>query len=534
MPKTLDEALAIIREAGDNPKLPVPKRWNPKMTLLPYQRVGASHLVTKTRYVLGDPCGTGKTPQELYAWGVISDHRPLRLMVLTTKSATYQWADEVDKFLPGTTCFVVPSTKPSGAQAVKQDRIEMYQRWIKAGPGAVIVMNWTQLMNDWEWLSQTTDQWADHTHLTLDEIQKIKNPETKLATTLQNLITIVPRVHGLTATLVKNKAHDALAIINALVPGFMSEDYFDAKYCTWGTKRIRKKGYRGAITVKDLQGYKDLPDFGKLIVPYYLARADDEIEVERPDVVHVTRRSPMNAKHRKIYLEAEKGMFLNTKSNRPEETAGAGLVHAQLAANSPELFPGKAAGLADPMLHPEYEATSKNNTKLSMLKDLLDVELEGLPVVIYSPLKTTINSLEHHLKHLNPVRITGDENDEQRAEARRKFTSGETNVIFLTDAGGEALNLQTAAHLILYSRPWDPGRYVQIVGRIRRFGSKFKKITLWHLTMDDTVDEFVDATVTNKFGPYDQLVQDRGGMMPSAEMQPMEVVRMARRIRLNS
>lgn len=529
----LEEALKVIRENRDNPNLPVPSAWNPAHTLLPYQRVGVSHLLTKTRFVLGDPCGTGKTPQELYSWGVLRDKRPLRLMVLTTKSATYQWGDEIDKFLPGVPYFVVPSTNQRGTQATRHDRIETYQKWLAAGPGSAIILNWNQMVNDWpDWLQTCQDQWVDHTQLCLDEAQKIKNPDTLLHKTIAEVLKVVPRAHGLTATLVKNRAHDAWAIINALAPGFMSLDFFNTRYAVYERKEIYKPGRKGKTKVNQLKEYVNLSEFAETISPYYLARTDDELDLQRPEVVHVVRKEVMSPEHRRIYLDAERGLFLNNPTGKPEESAGAAVVHAQLAANTPELFPGKAAGMLDPTQHPDYSRLQKANTKLALLRDLLEMELEGEPVVIYSHLESSISQLYAALADYKPVRITGKESDEQRAEARQKFMSGKSNMMMITDAGGESLNLQRAKHLIFYSRPWDPGRYVQVVGRIRRFGLDSKHVLLWHLTMVDSVDEFVDAVVTEKFGPYDEIVKGRSGMMPNSEAMPLDVVKIARRRRL--
>lgn len=481
-------------------------------------------------------CGTGKTPTELYSWAVMADNRPLRLMVLTTKSATYQWGDEVEKFLPGVPYFVVPSLTVRGTQATKIDRIETYQKWIAAGPGSVVILNWNQMVNDWEdWLQISQDQWINHTQLCLDEAQRIKNPETKLHQTVIQLLKSVPRAHGLTATLVKNKAHDAYAIVNAFVPNFMSLDYFNTRYCVWEKRSIRiktKTGRGRKARTNALKEYRLLDEFANTLSPYYLARTDEELEQQRPEIVHVTRKALMSPEHRKVYLDAERGLFLASPTQKPEEVAGPALIHAQLAANNPELFPGKKQGLEDLSTHPDYPRLQKANSKLNLLKELLEIELVQEPVVIYTHLETSVTAIHKALEEFNPVRITGKEADEARAEARKAFMSGKTNIIIITDAGGEALNLQRAKHLIFYSRPMDPGRYVQIVGRIRRFGLDSKHVVLWHLTMIDSVDEWVDALLVNKFGPFDTIVRGRAGMMPTNESLPLELVKIARRKRI--
>lgn len=510
-----DEMLRTIRESGDNPTLPVALGWNELYSLLPYQRVGISHLVVKTKFVLGDPCGTGKTLEELYSWKIVSATRLLRLMVLTTKSAVYQWAEEVEKFFPGTPVFVIPSVNSRGTSpATKEDRQKKFNEWVRSGSNSVVILNYSQLVNDWEQLEPNLGWWVGETQLCLDECQKIKNPESLLHKTIIKLIVKVPRVHGLTATLVKNKAHDAFSTIDALVPGYMTKDYFETRYCIWEDKWIPLPKGRGRrrIKIKQLKSYRLLEEFVNVIEPYYLARTDEQLELQRPNVVHINRKGEMCPAHRKVYAGAEKGIF--TSNFEPC------LIHAQLAAGTPEYF---IKGSSEKI----------RNSKMEMLLELMDVELEGEPVVIYSPLETSISYIEKALKHLNPVRVTGVEESEERNRARRDFMEGKTNVILITDAGGEALNLQRAKHLVFYSRPWDVGRYTQIVGRIRRFGSVEKSVVIWHLTMKDSLDEFLDAVLVDKWGPFEKIVR-QVNLIGSEDSFSLEVVKRMRRERLKS
>jgi superfamily II DNA/RNA helicase len=103
----------------------------------------------------------------------------------------------------------------------------------------------------------------------------------------------------------------------------------------------------------------------------------------------------------------------------------------------------------------------------------------------------------------------------------------------ITDAGGEALNMQRARHVIYYNRPFDPGTYIQILGRARRFGAVHNHLVAWHLSAKDTVDELVDSILTAKFGPFDEIVRNRGTLMPESESLPLEVARRARQARIH-
>jgi superfamily II DNA or RNA helicase len=527
----LEKRLAKIREDKDNPYLPTSRKWNNAHPLLPFQKVGVSHLVTKSRFILGDPTGTGKTPQELAAYSIIEQTRPLRLMVITTKSAAEQWLEEVEKFLPGTPTFLVPSVDKRGNNVKAEKRYEQYRNWIGSPYGSVISLNWGQFVNDWPELEKTIDVWGPTTMVALDEFQKAKNPKAKLSQTVAKLLDKVSIAHGLTATLVKNKAHDAQALIELLKPGTMSLTVFEALYCIWNyPEKIIKNQKTGKFNrqkVREHGSYQKLDDFNKRIAHLYLGRTDEELDKQRPETVHMTRRVEMNAEHRKLYLSVEQGNFTENAHNS-EVAASAALGQALTAASCPEAYPHNLFE-TDPA---QYSKMQESNSKLELLKELLETELEGEPVIIYSPYKGVINHYQRALKSYNPVRITGDEDGDERTKARLAFMNGKTNVMMLTNAGGEALNLQRGKHIIMLNRPWDPGTYVQLVGRIRRFNSEHTYVTLWHLTVRDTVDELVDAVMVDKFGPFDQIVRGRGNLVPDSEALPMEVVRRARAKRL--
>jgi superfamily II DNA/RNA helicase len=71
----------------------------------------------------------------------------------------------------------------------------------------------------------------------------------------------------------------------------------------------------------------------------------------------------------------------------------------------------------------------------------------------------------------------GDKDTKQSAEAKRKFIAGETDVLIASSAiklGVDGLQ-ETCNRMILLSLPWTHSDLLQIIGRIRRTGSKFDK-----------------------------------------------------------
>jgi SNF2 family DNA or RNA helicase len=75
-----------------------------------YQAIGVYHVITVLRIIIGDDTGLGKTLQTLLAYAYLKEHNPkLKLLVVASKSALYQWLAESQKFLTGISGEVVAS-----------------------------------------------------------------------------------------------------------------------------------------------------------------------------------------------------------------------------------------------------------------------------------------------------------------------------------------------------------------------------------------------------------------------------------------
>jgi SNF2 family DNA or RNA helicase len=114
-------------------------------------------------------------------------------------------------------------------------------------------------------------------------------------------------------------------------------------------------------------------------------------------------------------------------------------------------------------------------------------------------------------KKVKCVRVTGAENEDERKEAQDIFQNLEsgTNVIWLTAAGGEAINLQSAKAIIFYDSPWSAGDYLQILGRMIRIGSPNDRCYAIHLVCEDTVDERVMDVLAKKMKLVEGIIGQR-------------------------
>ncbi len=93
-----------------------------------------------------------------------------------------------------------------------------------------------------------------------------------------------------------------------------------------------------------------------------------------------------------------------------------------------------------------------------------------------------------------------------RDEAKRRFRTGQADVLLCTDAAAEGLNFQFCGSLINYDMPWNPMRVEQRIGRIDRLGQKHPKIRIVNLHYDGTVEADVYMALRRRINLFESVV----------------------------
>lgn len=93
-----------------------------------------------------------------------------------------------------------------------------------------------------------------------------------------------------------------------------------------------------------------------------------------------------------------------------------------------------------------------------------------------------------------------------REEAKRRFRSGQADVLLCTDAAAEGLNFQFCGSLINYDMPWNPMRVEQRIGRIDRLGQKHAKIRIVNLHYEGTVEADVYMALRRRINLFESVV----------------------------
>jgi SWI/SNF-related matrix-associated actin-dependent regulator 1 of chromatin subfamily A len=155
--------------------------------------------------------------------------------------------------------------------------------------------------------------------------------------------------------------------------------------------------------------------------------------------------------------------------------------------------------------HPELVDCEGDSDKMKELFTLLtEGDLADEKVIVFSRFKKMIDKLEevaHSKKYkLKTVRITGDEDEDQRKAAMQKFQdpNSDARICWITEAAKEGINLQAAKALVFYDSPWSAGDYLQILGRMIRIGSTHDRCYAIHLVARGTIDTKVMGVLRTK------------------------------------
>jgi len=131
-------------------------------------------------------------------------------------------------------------------------------------------------------------------------------------------------------------------------------------------------------------------------------------------------------------------------------------------------------GLAQTLLEAALKVPAGRDSKLEKLSSLLDEQVKGKKVVVFTEYRDTLRAAARKLeeKGIEYVLFHGGTGDSEREEAIRRFLHDDEARVFLaTDAASEGINLQHgAADLVHLDVPWNPNRYAQRNGRIDRYG----------------------------------------------------------------
>lgn len=323
--------------------------------------------------------------------------------------------------------------------------------------------------------------------LILDEAQRIKNWQTKIATAVKRVESRYAFV--LSGTPLENRLEDLYSLMQVVDPHVLGPlwRYFADFHIT--DERGKVLGYRNLSALRQRLASVMLRRDRRLVSDQLPRRIEQRLDVAMTDAQRGLHDAAVQAAgqlarlmKRRPLTPSEQNRFMSA------------LQQARMACN--------AAGLVD--------KETEGSPKLDELENLIQ-ELcvqSGLKAVVFSQWALMTEMVEQRLRRMGVgcVRLHGGVPTDKRGELMDKFHDDDAIQVFIsTDAGGTGLNLQNAAVLINLDMPWNPAVLDQRIARIHRLGQK-QSVQIILMVASDSYEERVTSLVKGKRHLFDNVI----------------------------
>ncbi len=450
-----------------------------------YQRAGAAWLFASGRGLLADDMGTGKTIQcaalfaLMLASGELSEHD--RAVVACKAVAVPQWAAQLRRLLPSARVVTSDGGPQQRARsylspwdiAVVSDRVLVPQGGKKK-----------QSEGDVDLLVR-----LPVSTLVYDDLDACRHEGTRTHWAVQRLASRCSRVHGLHGTPLQKELEELYAFLEPVgaLQALGTRSRFTQLYVERRQVRYwaKDKNDPTGRTMKEEVRWKStgvrksaLPDFRARVGPLVLRRTAESLGGQLPEVVPCRTWVDLLPAQRSRYDELRKGV-LRRITEAGEDVSIVEAMQAYL--RGAQICSGLAA---------LDEGGTDASVKLDWVTDKVTTELAGEKAVCFIYFRPNVAALSARLRRLGVGHViiwSEESNPRVRAERIRRFTEDpECRVLIGTTAIEQSLNLQAARHLIAVDTIPNPARMAQLIGRVRRMGSRHESVFFHHLLAVNT------------------------------------------------
>ena len=347
-----------------------------------------------------------------------------------------------------------------------------------------------------------------------DEVHYGKNMDSRTASCLLPLSMHSDKFLGLTASFVHNKLEEFLTIM-AIVIGnptlvktmskYIKYEYVGRYDPNWFERIfLRRKKVKGNLTQT---GFTNDEYVYSVLNPHiYIPKSEKMLLVGNlPTVKHHTIETRLSTGDSRIYLAIQKQipswLLKVLKRGDPSD--------AQLRTIKNEIM-----ALQQVLITPDYmfvtqqkDYTKKVTNKVMKCAEILKTQAKTIcPAIVYTafvehgavPVHTYFKSVG-----LRSALYTGQLDPNERSQIRQQFQSGQLDVLVLTQAGKEGINLPAAQSVHFLNLAWNPETLVQVMGRALRIDSQNELVHIfWHKSRlsngDETIDFWMDTILTRK------------------------------------
>lgn len=419
----------------------------------PFQKAGIEYLCAHTRALLADQQGLGKTFQTIRAANAAHADSWL---VICPAVARPVWRDMIAKW---------------SMRAVHAD-ITSYDFWARGSMSGQIDKA-QMLKKRWELLI-------------IDEAHYLKSPSAKRTQAIYGVgcnpdigrHVVLPhaqKVWLLSGTPTPNAPHELWTHLRALwpelIPG-LDYDSFINRYCTYWVDERGK--YRITGTVK-----QHMPELRNIARKISLRRLKKDVLPDLPPLMtELVPLAPDDWREMRLLEEKLQQVLDSIDVDTINNNTAAGV--------------RRELGLAKAPLAADY---------------CRDVLHGGCPkLVVFAWHRDVIRYLAQALDKYNPVNLTGQTPDTQRAAIVRRFQEDSSCQLFIgqIQAAGTAITLTAADRVVFAETSWVPGDNAQAMERCHRIGTR-NSVLASFLHVKDSIDEAIQRTLMVKMSNIRQL-----------------------------
>ncbi len=443
-----------------------------KGELFPYQKDGINFALFRKATIIADEMGLGKTIQAI---GTAIIKREIfgfsKTLVVCPASLKEQWKKEIEKFT---------NEKALVVEGMPEDREKQYQD----KEHFFFIVNYETILRDQVVLNK-----AGFDFLILDEAQRIKNFETKTASSIGRLQ--FKHVLVITGTPIENRLIDIFSIVNTISPNFFGPLWeFSYQHCLFDPEKHNK-----------INGYYDLQKLNKSLESILIRREKRKVLDQLPNVQQFNvpvNLSPLQADYHASY---SKGIatIIRKKFLTPYDLQKLQLLLASMRMVCDSTY----------LIDDQTNESPKLDELKYILLEKLDVCNSDRKIIIFSEWVKVHKLIGQILRENNIgfAELNGSVPVKLRGELIRKFETSPYCKIFLsTEAGGTGLNLQVADTLINFELPWNPAKKNQRIGRIDRLGQKSSKLTIFNFITRNSIEQQIASGLLVKQSLFDGVL----------------------------
>ncbi|MBI4063435.1 MAG: DEAD/DEAH box helicase family protein [Elusimicrobia bacterium] len=460
----------------------------PEMSLKlhPYQTEGIRFAVKKRHAFIGDEMGLGKTVQAIGAALLLKKMGEVKkTLIVAPASLKFQWKREIEKFSREQALII------SGGARQRDEQYRSAREFF-------VIINYELLYRD---LGSILKLKPDY--VILDEAQRIKNWETKIAQTIKRLESSFKLV--LTGTPLENRLPELQSIAEfldpralgapwKLIPTYAKLDENDKITGYTRLDHLRQRLSSFLIRRNRKEVLSQLP--GRTDKNFWTALTSEQHDVHDMLAAQVTKLVRKWEKFKRLTREDMQRLFMK-------------LTCMRIVCNAYGQYDWKPLEL-EVLSTRQASASLKKRIGSPKLEEFAQVMADLLEnphqkVVVFSQWERMIRLGDLYIRSIlnqhasRSVIFCGALSLKKRdAEIKRFLSDPATRVFFSTDAGGVGLNLQEAANCVVNLEiPWNPAVLEQRVGRVYRMGQK-KPVQVINFVSSESIEERIFNLVSHK------------------------------------